>query len=109
MKMVVGFGINEEVIMTRYYLEVLKEDISICVDSDINYHHEFEVGDIIDINMYIDKGPKVVFGEFEYDAQFILGWDKSQSRMRVGRLTVDWCINNGYLCDITIQVERDRK
>lgn len=58
--------------MTRYYLEVLQDGLSICVDSDINYHHHFKVGYIISINMYSDKGPKVVFCGFEYDAKFNL-------------------------------------
>ncbi len=89
--------------MTRYYL-VLKEGLSICVDSDINYHYEFKIGKIIDINMYSDKAT-VVFGTLEYDAKFILDWNKTQS----ARLTIDLCITKGYLKDITIQVLRDKK
>ena len=90
--------------MTRYYLEVLKDSLSICVDSDINYHHHFKLGDIISINMYSDKAT-VVFGTLEYDAKFILDWNKTQSAI----LTINLCITKGYLRDVTIQVERDRK
>ena len=92
--------------MTKYYLEVIREGISICLDSDIRYHHHFEVGDIIHINMYSDKGPKVVFGGYsEYDAEFTLDWDKTSS----ARLTVVGCITKGYLADVTKNVHRDEK
>ena len=92
--------------MTKYYLEVIREGISICLDSDVRYHHHFELGDIININMYSDKGPKVVFGGYsEYDAEFTLDWDKTSS----ARLTVAACITKGYLADVTKSVERQEK
>lgn len=92
--------------MTKYYLEVLKDNISICLDSDVSCYHQFKVGDIINIHMYSDKGPKVVFGETcEYDAQFTLDWDK----VRSARLTVAGCITKGYLADVTKNVNRDEK
>ena len=91
--------------MTKYYLEVLRE-ISICLDSDVRYYHHFEVGDIININMYSDKGPKVVFGGWsEYDAEFTMDWTKKSS----ARLTIAGCITKGILVDITKQVDRNFK
>ncbi len=94
--------------MTRHYLEVLKEGISICLDTDVHYHHEFKVGEIIYINMYPYKNiysNKVVFGTVEYDAVFTLDWTKTSS----SRLDVGSCITKGYLKDITIQMLRDKK
>ena len=93
--------------MTKYYLEVLREGVSICLDTDVQYHHRFEVGDVISIHMYSDKGPKVVFGgRVEYDAdEFTLDWDKGYS----ARLSVATGISKGYLVDITKGVERDEK
>lgn len=92
--------------MTKYYLEVLREGVSICLDTDVQYHHRFEVGDVIPIHMYSDRGPKVVFGgRVEYDAQFTIDWDKTTSV----RLTVASCITKGYLVDITKGVERQEK
>jgi hypothetical protein len=92
--------------MTKYYLEVIREGISICLDTDVQYHHRFEVGDVIPIHMYSDKGPKVVFGgRVEYDAEFTIDWDKTESV----RLTVASCITKGYLVDITKGVERQEK
>jgi hypothetical protein len=92
--------------MTKYYLEVMKEGVSICLDTDVRYYHQFEIGDIIHINMYSDKGPKVVFGGYaEYDAEFTLDWDRNPS----ARLTVASCITKGYLADVTKSVERQEK
>lgn len=92
--------------MTKYYLEVLVDNLSICLDTDINYHHLFKIGDVIPIHMYSDKGPKVVFGEWsEYDAEFTLDWDKRMS----ARLTVASCITKGILADVTKNVNRDEK
>ena len=92
--------------MTKYYLEVIRERVSICLDTDVQYHHHFKVGDIIPIHMYSDKGPKVVFGGYsEYDAEFTLDWDKTSS----ARLTVASLITKGYLVDITKNVHRDEK
>ena len=93
--------------MTKYYLEVLMEGVSICLDTDVQYHHRFRVGDVISIHMYSDKGPKVVFGgRVEYDAdEFTIDWDKTASVS----LTVASCISKGYLVDITKGVERQEK
>ena len=92
--------------MTKYYLSVLKDNVSICLDSDIRHYHQFKIGDIINIHMYSDKGPKVVFGGYaEYDAEFTLDWTKTSS----DRLSIAGCITKGYLVDITKQVDRDFK
>ena len=92
--------------MTKYYLEVMREGVSICLDTDVQYHHRFNVGDVIPIHMYSDKGPKVIFGgRVEYDAEFTLDWDKAFSV----RLTVATCISKGYMVDITKNVNRDEK
>jgi len=88
----------------KHYFEVIKEGLSICVDTDIHYHYEFKIGEIIHINMYSDKDT-VVFGTIEYDAKFILDWNKSQS----SRLTIHLCVTKGYLKDVTVQVLRDKK
>jgi hypothetical protein len=92
--------------MTKYYLEVMREGVSICLDTDVQYHHQFKVGDVIPIHMYSDKGPKVVFGGYtEYDAEFTLDWDKAFSV----RLTVASCITKGYMVDVTKSVHRQEK
>jgi hypothetical protein len=91
--------------MTKYYLEVIKEGLSICLDTDVRYYHQFEIGDIINIHMYSDKGPKVVFGAYEYDDEFTLHWDKVAS----ARLSIAGLITKGYLADVTKGVHRQEK
>ena len=92
--------------MTKYYLEVMKSGVSICLDTDVQYHHQFGVGDIINIHMYSYSGPKVVIGgRVEYDAEFTIDWDKTSS----ARLTVAGCITKGYLVDVTKGVNRQEK
>ncbi len=90
--------------MTRYYLEVLQDGLSIDIDSDVHYHHPFKIGDIIPINMY-PSGAKVVLHNYEYDAIFTLDWTKTAS----SRWSIAGCITKGYLRDMTIQIERDKK
>jgi hypothetical protein len=55
--------------------------------------------------MYSDKGPMVVLGRVEYEAEFTIDWDKVQSV----KLTVVGCINTGYLVDVTKLVHRQEK
>ena len=31
--------------MVNYYFEVMKDNVSICLDSDIGYHHHFKIGE----------------------------------------------------------------
>ena len=92
--------------MTPYYLQVIKDNLSICLDTDIGYYHQFKIGDIINIHMYSDKGPKVIFGDYaEYDPEFTLDWTKTSS----ARLSIASCITKGILVDITKQVDRNFK
>lgn len=91
--------------MTVYYLEVFKDNVSICLDTDVHYYHRFNTGDVITIHMYNYKGPKVVLGKVEYEAEFTIDWDKVQS----AKLTVVGCINIGYLVDVTKLIHRQEK
>ena len=42
--------------MVNYYFEVMKDNVSICLDSDIGYHHHFKIGDVLLIIMDDDLG-----------------------------------------------------
>ena len=102
--------------MTRYYFEVIKEGLSVCVDSDINYHYEFSVGEIIAINMYSDAinmysdRATVLFGEVEYAARFIYEAGNHEFGVLVlNSLRINFGLTKCYLSDVTVQVERDRK
>jgi hypothetical protein len=91
--------------MTCYYLQVLEPNLSICLDSDVNFYHHYEVGDVIKIHMYSDKGPKVPFGHMEYNAEFTHCWDSYKSN----KLTVASVLKLQYMVDITKMVERNNK
>lgn len=91
--------------MTKYYLQVLDKDLSICLDSDVSYYHEFAIGDILTIEMWSDRGPKIKFGHIEYDAVFTWKWNTLSSK----RLTIAGAISSGILVDITRSVIRESK
>ena len=94
--------------MTKYYLEVMREGVYLFRYGCSRYHHRFNVGDVIPIHMYSDKGPKVIFGgRVEYDAEFTLDWDWDKTFSV--KLTVATCISKGYMVDITKNVHRDEK
>ncbi len=91
--------------MTKYYLQVLDKDLSICLDSDVHYYHQFAVGDILTIQMCSDRGPKIKFGKVEYDAIFTWKWNTLSSK----RLTIASAISSHVLVDITSSVIRESK
>jgi hypothetical protein len=96
--------------MTKYYLSVLKDNVSICLDSDIGHHHQFKVGDII-LAEYDIKSMTLIFDGISRHysitsaPEFWLDWDKTVS----ARLTIAGCITKGIMVDITKQVDRDFK
>ena len=91
--------------MTIYYLQVLVDNLSIELDSDLHYFHHYHIGDMIKIHMYSDKGPRVPFGSVEYDAIFTYHWDSIKSK----RLTIASLISMKYVSDITKGVIRNNK
>jgi len=96
--------------MTKYYLSVLKDNVSICIDSDIGYHHRFKIGDVIFVEYDIKStilrfdGMSIQYS-ITNSPEFLLDWDKTVS----ARLTVAGCIIKGVMVDITKQVDRDFK
>jgi hypothetical protein len=97
--------------MTKYYLSVLKDNVSICLDSDVHYHHQFKIGDVIFVEYDIKSGSTLMFNgmSLHYSLtsgpEFTLDWDKMQS----ARISIAGCITKGIMVDITKQVDRDFK
>lgn len=96
--------------MTKYYLEVIKPNISICIDTDIHYHHQFKIGDIILVEYDIKSTTLKFSGVSCYYSltsgpEFTLDWDKIQS----ARLSIATLITKGYAVDVTKNVDRDFK
>ena len=97
--------------MTKYYLEVVKNNVSICLDSDIGYHHHFKVGDIILVEYDIKGNTNLIFDGLsrQYSitsaVEFKIDWDKTCSM----RLSIAGCITKGYMVDVTKNVQREEK
>lgn len=95
-----------------YYLEVIKEGLSICLDSDINLYHHYEVGDIIELDykleIYLNRNePSYLYFnnlKVKYDG-LTIDWGKINQK----RLSITSCINSKYIVDITKNVEREEK
>ena len=97
--------IKTKFLLNIYYLQVLVDDLSIELDSDLHYHHHYHLDDVIEIHMYSDKGPRVPFGGVEYDAIFTHHWDSIQSK----RLTIASLLSMRMIRDITKSVNRNSK
>jgi len=91
--------------MTLFYLQVLVDDLSICLDSDVHYYHHYKVGDIVEVEMSSDRGPIVSFGYSDYDAVFTHKWDSGKQK----RYTIVSLIQLGYVVDITKSINRQNK
>jgi len=93
-------------IVSVNYLEVMKDNVSICLDSDIDYYHHFKIGDILLIKMDNNLGITLEHGWIEVvNPSFTLDWDKTCSV----RLSTASCIHKGVMVDITKNVDRDFK
>lgn len=92
--------------MTDYYLQVVKPGVCICLDTDVGYYHNFEVGDVLLITMDIHSGPTLKHKGFSIsDPHFILDWDKVQSV----RLSISGCLLKGVMIDMTVSINRELK
>lgn len=100
------------------FLEVIKENISLLIDSDVGYYHTFEIGDIIEQNIYDvklngetillrgDYTKEIVLHPFEYTirhAKFYGGVPVS-ARVNIYKL-----MDLGYVIDITKLMLRNKK
>ena len=97
--------------MTKYYLEVVKNNVSIFLDTDVQYHHEFNIGDIILVEYDIKGNTNLIFDGLsrQYSitsaVEFKIDWDKTCSM----RLSIAGCITKGYMVDVTKNVQREEK
>jgi hypothetical protein len=94
--------------MSKYYLQVVKDNVSILVDSDIGYHHHFKIDDVIEVVM--DDNLEVslnIHGWIiqKFGARFTIDWDKKDYQ----QLSIASSVMNGYMIDITKGVERNKK
>ena len=84
------------------YFEIIKEGISICLDSDINYYHHFKVGEMICISNYYNPTLEYIVNNTKWNMNFKFeyfkkNWDSTNHQ----NWTIPECAYQGYFKDIT--------
>ena len=100
-----------------YYLEVIKEGLSICLDSNTNYYHRFKKGDTIKIDYNNDGDTYLYFGDplirHVNHGSFYDGLTINLDKIDQKRLSIESCIKSKYIIDITenikLKKEREKK
>ena len=94
--------------MSKYYLQVVKDNVSVLVDSDLGYHHHFKIDDVIEVVMDDNLGISLNINGWiiqRFGARFTIDWDKFDRQ----ELSIASSVMKGYMIDITKGVERDNK
>ena len=90
----------------RYYLQIVKDNVSILADSDVGYYHQFKIDDVIEVVMNDDLGISLnINGWIIQNPRFTIDWDKKDYQ----QLSIASAVMNGYMMDITKGVERNNK
>jgi hypothetical protein len=103
----------------KYYLQIVKDNVSILADSDIGYYHQFKIDDVIEVVMSDDLGVSLNVrtlntklclqylddGWIIQNPKFTIDWDKKDYQ----HLSIASSVMNGYMIDITKGVERNKK
>ena len=90
----------------KYYLQIVKDNVSILADSDIGYYHQFKIDDVIEIVMDQNLGVSLnINGWIIQNPKFTIDWDKKNYQ----QLSIASSVMNGYMVDITKSVERNKK
>jgi len=94
-----------------YYFEVLVDNLSICIDSEVAYYHYFKKGDIFEYfyernSIGIDI-PTVKINDVKYPYdRFVIDWDKINSWSSISLMPL---LQKEKIVEITSQVKRDNK
>ena len=94
--------------MSKYYLQVVKDNVSILADSDIGYYHQFKIDDVIEVVMSDNLGISLNINGWiiqKFGAKFTIDWDKFDRQ----ELSIASAVMKGYMIDITKGVERNNK
>ena len=91
--------------MEVYYFEILVSNLSIELDSDVNYHHNYKIGDIIKIHIYSNGLAFISHGFSERIAEFTRNWSSVKSH----RLSIFSLKKLGYVLDVTKYIKREEK
>lgn len=92
----------------KYYLQIVKDNVSVLVDSDLGYHHHFKIDDVIEVVMDDNLGISLNINGWtiqKFGTRFTIDWDKKDYQ----QLSIASAVMKGYMIDITKGVERDNK
>jgi hypothetical protein len=92
----------------KYYLQIVKDDVSILVDSDVGYYHHFKIDDVIEVVMDDNLGISLNINGWiiqKFGARFTIDWDKFDRQ----ELSIASAVMKEYMIDITKGVERNKK
>ena len=90
----------------KYYLQIVKDNVSILADSDVGYYHQFKIDDVIEVVMDDNLGISLnINGWIIEKPEFTIDWDKKDYQ----QLSIASAVMNGYMMDITKGVERNKK
>ena len=90
----------------KYYLQIVKDNVSILVDSDVGYYHQFKIDDVIEVVMDDNLGISLnINGWIIQNPRFTIDWDKFDRQ----ELSIASAVMKGYMIDITKGVERNKK
>jgi len=92
--------------MSKYYLQVVKDNVSILVDSDLGYHHHFKIEDVIEVVMDDNLGISLnIHGCVIQNPIFTV----IPCLLSCINISIASVVMKGYMIDITKGVERNRK
>jgi predicted 3-demethylubiquinone-9 3-methyltransferase (glyoxalase superfamily) len=95
----------------NYYLEILTDNISTLIDSDVGYYHQFNPGDIITI-YYTHNELKLIEVEGDNKMTFNLVnpvFYVSHDNLEVKKMAISSLILNKNVIDVTESILREKK
>jgi len=96
------------------FIEVIKENINLLIDSDTGYYHTFKIGDIIEQDIYdlkLNGSTILLRGDYTKEiVQYTIRHAKFYGGVPVSARVNMWkLIELGYVLDITKLVLRNKK
>ena len=99
----------------KKYLEINRDNIGICFDSDVGYYHWYRIGDVIELDIDVD-GVFMLYGYkgnydnvdgvglWRYEVNFHIDYENIAS----GRLPIGRLIESGHIIDISRDILIDQ-
>jgi hypothetical protein len=96
------------------FIEVIKENINLLIDSDTGYYHTFKIGDILEQDIYdlkLNERTILLRGDYTKEiVQYTIRHAKFYGGVPVSARVNMWkLIELGYVLDITKLVLRNKK